>query len=213
MKTLLPLAVLAGCQFSSPMTPSAAEQGTYELFVDDSQGTGWAIDEHHLVTAGHMCTDGVGSKLAARTSTGFQFQTEVVDYEMDGYEDEKTPLKDACLLYSERPLAAPLPLAAEMPAVGTEAWFVGYPLGTYVKSVGTYLGDTDGVQKWNDYTVSAPCDHGASGSAFFTDEGVFGVLVRVLVVGVDVRPGTDGCAATPLVDIKALLKRNGLPTE
>lgn len=208
MKPLLGLALIAGCQFSPPMTPSAAEEGTYELFDSEGQGTAWAVDEHHMVTAGHMCTDGKGAGLTARTADGFQFRVEVVDYDLDGYDDDSAPKKDVCLLHSDRPLPHPLPLAEEMPAVGTEAWFVGYPRHTYVKSVGEYLGDIDGIQHWNDYAVSAPADHGASGSAVFTADGVFGVLVRGLVVGVEIHQ--DGFAATPLADIRALLKRNGI---
>lgn len=213
MKSLCALALLAGCQITPPTTPKATEEATYKLFDDLGQGTGWAVDEHHMVTAGHMCADAdTGGMLTARTSDGLQFQVVVIDWELTTSFDSDV-LKDVCLLYSARPLPAPLALAADLPAKDTEAWFVGYPKGQRVKSVGFYVGDTDGVQVWDDYVVTAPCDHGASGSAYVTEAGVFGVLVRGIVVGTQVLPGSYGCVATPLADIKAILVRNGLAAE
>jgi hypothetical protein len=193
------------------MTPSVAEESTYQLFSENGQGTGWAIDGDHMVTAGHMCDAGKGTKLSARTNTGFQFSVEVVDFDMS-YDGFHAP-KDICLLKSDRKLGTHVILAGDMPVEGTEAWYVGYPRGEFVKSVGKYIGDADGVQTWNNYVVTAPCDHGASGSAYFTEAGVFGVLVRLLLVGDEVRDGSEGCVATPLGDIFDILHRNGIVTE
>lgn len=212
MKTIL-LGLLAACQLPAALTPSVVEEGTYKLHNDEGQGTGWAVSEHYMVTAGHMCREGKGQKLRAISSTHDTFTVEVVDAEEV---DTDTEHKDVCLMHSDRPLPHPLILASEMPKVGTPAFYVGYPLGDFVRSEGVYKGDTDGPDAtWNDYVVTTTCDHGASGSAFFTAAGVFGVLVRLQVIGEEILPGNEGCVATPLADITGMLKANGieLPTK
>jgi hypothetical protein len=63
----------------------------------------------------------------------------------------------------------------------------------------------DGALWWNNYFTTAPCDHGASGSALYTADGVFGVLVRLRYDDEGVHPGTEGCVVSPLAQIRLLL--------
>lgn len=218
MKTLVLLALLlVACQPVPPMTPSLAEEATYKTLTGDSLGTSFAISEHYLLTAGHMC-DGV-KKVALEGTNHVRFAADVVDYELD-YDTNA----DICLLHTDRKLPQSVSFALQMPSAGDEVWYVGYPLGDFTKGVGVYVGDTDEAHN-NDFTSSAPCDHGASGSAMFSASGVYGILVRLQVFeappsmldellgrdkGLDIRPGPEGCVVTPLEQIGTFLKKNGL---
>jgi hypothetical protein len=103
-------------------------------------------------------------------------------------------------------VAAPLPLAETMPVLGDEVGYVGYPLGVLTRSKGNYFGDIDGpFVNWNNYTHDAPCNPGASGSGMYHAGGVWGVLVRRIVVGQDVLSGDAGCVASPLPQILDIL--------
>jgi hypothetical protein len=196
-----PILALAGCYLHSyPVTPTVAEAGTYELFSDDSQGTAWAVDARHLVTAGHMC-EGEGRDYVAVGSTGRRVRAQSVQWEYG-----HSGLADVCLLESAVDLPAPLIIADRMPAIGDPVGFVGWPMGSFTRSAGKYLGDVDGPDStMNDAVFTAPCDHGASGSAVFTSRGVWGVLVRVRTDGGVLHPGTEGCVAIPLPQLRAFL--------
>jgi hypothetical protein len=205
-----------------PITPQVAQNGTYEMFVDvgmlgTAQGTAWAVDEHHLVTAGHMCDEMAEVSVLKSTISERRIRAKAVLWEMgpDGH-------TDLCLLKTEQKLDGPLVIAKHMPYIGQDVTFVGWPLGVSVVSEGKYIGDMDGpFFHLNDDVFTAPCDHGASGSAIFTDRGVWGVLVRVrtdndahngLMPGsngpdsIGVHDGTDGCAAIALPELMSLLK-------
>lgn len=208
MKTLLLLA-LAACQMAVPVAPQAAEDSTFKMYAAGSQGTAWAITDRYLITAGHMCNE--ADKYALISNRGERFGATLVDY-ADNYPEgdvAKDLPEDVCLIKSNRTLSVHLTLAPALPRVGEQIYFVGYPLGEWTKSFGVYQGDLDD-QHWNDYSFSAPCDHGASGSAVISVHGVWGVLVRVKVVDGKVRPGEEGCVAEPLSSIRGLLRNNGL---
>jgi len=178
----------------------AATSGTYKVFSEDAQGTAWAIDDHHLVTAGHLCE--TFSDHFILISGSWRFQAKSVLWE----KSRETGHKDLCLLETEGTLPDPLTLSDRMPRVGEDIHYVGFPLGKYTEQDGKYVGDLDGDEyDWNDAVFSAKCDHGASGSAVFFKRGVWGVLVRLRTDGGFVHDGDEGCVAIPLSDLKKFL--------
>lgn len=202
MKKLLLIAFLLGCQHPEPpVTPAIAEASSYKIFTPDSHmGTAWVVDGRYLITAGHVCDAGPGD-YTLESSTGRKLAAHPIAWEQD-YSD----MVDVCLVLADGELAPPLALADAMPAVGDAVGYVGYPLGELKRSTGKYLGDVDGPDDHlDDYTADAPCDHGASGSAMYSEDGVYGVLVRGIVIGEDVLPGEYGCVASPLPQIIDIL--------
>lgn len=208
MKRLLFFVALTGCQHPSsltPVAPATAEDSTYKMLTGNALGTAWAASDHYLITAGHMCDE--TDKYALVSSLGERFGATLVDYSQTYREDDTAPVvpDDICLIKTDRTLTSYLPLAGDMPSVGDAVYYVGYPKGEWAKSYGVYEGDLDD-EHWNDYSFSAPCDHGASGSAVLDASGhVWGVLVRVKVVDGEARPGVEGCVASPLSQIISIL--------
>lgn len=203
---------LAACNLvPAPGTPTAdpinAEIATAATFMilapDGSQGTGWAVGEHLLVTAGHVCDGGQGQYVAV--SPDLQVISVRTLFAEDRYFEDRPPI-DICVMGTDDKFSVVLPLAPQMPHVGQRAEYVGFPMSVYKHSVGEYKGDIDGPDYFlSDYASTAPCNHGASGSAMFTEDGVYGVLVRLVVVGDQVFPGSMGCVASPLDQIVAAL--------
>jgi len=186
--------------------PAVDLQGSiYKVFTPDgSQGTAWVVAPHYLVTAGHVC-DGEDGIFLLEQEDGLKLSAKRVVWSLSKDSDEEVPL-DACLMYSEFTLGKPLPLAAEMPAIDTPVEYVGYPQGFLYHGHGVYAGDVDGpAQNWNDYFSTTPCDHGASGSAMYSEDGVYGILVRLYYDGEGIKPGVFGCVASPLSQIIELL--------
>ncbi len=209
MKSLLFVIATAACtqypaldQPDAPVvTPESAEAATYMILTPGgSLGTAWAVDDRHVITAGHVCKDGVGDFVLKSTTGRMMTATALA------WEDDDEDMTDICVLEAHSELGPALPLASEMPREGDVVGFVGYPLGVLTHSEGAYVGDVDGpVRIGNDYVSTAPCDHGASGSAMYYRDGVYGVLVRLVVVGDQVLPGDQGCAASPLSQIVDIL--------
>jgi hypothetical protein len=203
MRELLVLAAVGcnGC-YLPPVTPATVESGTYQLLVSNGvglfAGTAWTIDEHHVVTAGHMCQ---GMEPDVVLSSGSRdIRGRIVEWE-----ESDDGQRDLCLISTAATLPHPLTVADRMPAMGDRVDYVGYPNGVESRSEGKFLGDLDGTGHLNDATFSAQCDHGASGSAVFTDRGVWGVLVRLRTDGNHLHDGSDGCAAIPLDVLDAFL--------
>ncbi len=118
-------------------------------------------------------------------------------------------LYDLCLLKTDFDLPSSLVIADRMPLVGEDIGYVGWPLGSKVVAHGKYLGDLDGPDEdSNNSAFSAPCDHGASGSAVFTSRGVWGVLVRLRTDGGKIHDPSEGCVAIPLKQLKEFLDDN-----
>jgi S1-C subfamily serine protease len=201
---LFPAAVLlSGCYRPTPLTPEVAEESTYKIITPSGgQCTGWVVDEDgHLVTAGHCCDeDGDYSLISTSNRVG---KARVIAFEDDSSD---APPTDVCLMKAYGSVAAPLPLAGEMPDVGDKVFFVGFPRGIYKRSEGAYRGDVDGDSRWHDFSSSAPCDRGASGSAMLSEDGAWGVLVRLHFTGETVLPGDFGCVASPLDQILSILQ-------
>src|SRR5690606_3086635 len=141
MKAALLLALaLTACVSRVPTLPKVAEDATYELHTPHGQCTAWAVDDHHLITAGHCCDD-EGSYFAAQPGRSLLPVEVVMGVDVD-YEAQ-APV-DICLLKTEAFLPAPLALADKMPQPGDPVGFVGYPGGKWTHSKGVYVGDIDG---------------------------------------------------------------------
>jgi S1-C subfamily serine protease len=81
-------------------------------------GTGFAIDAHHIVTAGHVIE---GSKSMTVTFGGNPVPTQIVGLDASG---------DVALLESDSLLPAPyIPLGDSAPGVGERVAAIGFPLG------------------------------------------------------------------------------------
>ncbi len=203
------IALLTGCMYGKVETPAPAEDTAYKLFTPDgAQCTAWAVGEHSLITAGHCCdmdpTEAAPVPFYAVQPGKGWVEAEIVTYRHED-QDMADPL-DVCALSTEAPLGAYLELADEMPAIDAPVEYVGYPLGEWIHSTGVYKGDVDGpFQFYNNYVGTAPCDHGASGSAMTVNGKAYGVLVRLMIVGDQVLPGDMGCVASPLDQIRAVL--------
>lgn len=81
-------------------------------------GTGFAIDAHHIVTAGHVVE---GSTTMSVTLDGNPVSTQIVGLDASG---------DVALLQSDSALPRPyIPLADSAPGVGERVAAIGFPLG------------------------------------------------------------------------------------
>jgi len=81
-------------------------------------GTGFAIDAHHIVTAGHVVE---GSSTMTVTLDGNPVPTQIVGLDASG---------DVALLASDSALPGPyIPLADSAPGVGERVAAIGFPLG------------------------------------------------------------------------------------
>lgn len=205
MRLFALILLFSGCYLDHyPVTPPVAARGVYMLVAGDYQGTAWAVDPHHLVTAGHMCEDPDAHPYI--TNGVRNFPVSVVEWQ-----DTADDTSDICVL--EAPTRVnftwPIIIADRMPRLGETAHYTGYPLGVWHEGTGKYLGDTDGPNSHSDdYTFDAACDHGASGSPVYTSRGVWGVLVRGRVAGA--QDGSDGCTATGRGHIIEILDELGV---
>lgn len=206
MNRALLLAALSACYLCHyPLTPSIAKQASYKVFMaNGGQGTAWAVDAHHLLTAGHVC-ESISNAFVV-VGDFRRFHAHAILWEQD-----EAGQHDLCVLETTATMDSHLIVADRMPRVKERVGYVGFPLGEYSESSGQYIGDLDGPDKHlNDDVFSAVCDHGASGSAVFHDGGVWGVLVRLRTDGGFVHDGTDGCVAIPLPAIKKILHDAGV---
>lgn len=200
------ISTLAGCYLKQyPVTPAVAEASTYKLDTEMATGTAWAVDSRHAITAGHMC-ELVATHYVLVSSTNRRIMATPTMWE---YSDSSGHA-DLCVLTAAADLAPGLIIADRMPAVGDAIGYVGYPLGQLSSSTGKYVGDVDGDETTNDDVTSAPCDHGASGSAEFTSRGVFGVLVRMRTDGARTHTGAEGCVVIPLKELRKFLDDAGV---
>jgi hypothetical protein len=146
------------------------------------------------MTAGHICAEAMGPHLRIEANSGWTFPATPVLWE----HSEVDWTKDLCLVHTGTDLGKPLILADKMPAKGDEIRYVGYPNNFYTSEKGIYLGDNEGT---------APVDHGASGSAVFTPQGVVGVVVRLRTDLGKVIPGEK---LVPLSELRSFLNGSGV---
>lgn len=206
-RIIIALLLLCGCYVARyPVTPSVVEASTYLLVEEGSTGTAWAVDEHHAVTAGHMC-EGLRTPGVLISSIGRRIPVEGFYWEYS----ETNGYADICIMESRAPLAQGLVIADRMPRIGGWVGYVGYPLGEHASRYGKYVGDVDGDgSNMNDDVITAECDHGASGSPAYYGDGVFGVIVRLRTDGDFIHPPTDGCVVAPLDELRDVLEAAGI---
>jgi hypothetical protein len=163
MRWLALLALLCGCYvYSYPVTKEVVSGSIYEVKTGDIQGTTFVVAPGYLMTAGHMCKWGAADGAAySLGGMGIEVHRVIWSY----------PDPDLCI-YSASPnvTARPLVIAAHPPKIGEAMETQGWPNGTPAISTGVVDGED---------TVTAPTDHGASGSPVYTKHGVFGVLVSL----------------------------------
>lgn len=200
---LILLLLLNSCYLRHyPLHAGIAKVATFKIVVEDGTGTGWAVDKYHLITAGHVCNS---LSLMRAEGPRRRFYVEPVVWEYNGAD------YDICLLKSSVALDSWLIISDMAPKTGDNVGFVGYPGGEYGESSGTYLGDMDTDDSHeNDNVFTAPCAAGASGSAVYTERGVWGVLVRKRTDGGYIHPGEEGCVAVGWDKLTKFLRDAGI---
>jgi S1-C subfamily serine protease len=171
--------------------------------VDDTvscvgQGTGFVVEPHYILTCRHLVED---------LTLGRADRIEILD-PTDPTHERRFPATcvavgqedDLSLLRCERLNLPPVPLAATVPALGTEILLIGFPGGS---DFGFGLKTTRGVvtalpgaagrmgwPKWFDHSrklwYDAASSHGASGGAVCDEHGNI-----VAVHSTSYRPGDD----------------------
>jgi hypothetical protein len=190
------LALLSACYLNSyPLTPAIETESTYKIFTTDAEGvtsggTAWVASPGVLVTAGHMCQMAAlaGHSLVLKSEAGRYMPAHWIIWELSS-----GPEADACIIRADGPVGPPLVLARSPPIIGTPDFYVGYPNMVYSVGRGIVAGPADST---------APADHGASGSAVSTDEGVYMVITQA-------GPGGH-VLGTPIKEVRALLDGAGI---
>lgn len=192
MRFILILALLLSCQTGvlAPvyvpvdLAPTVAVHSTFRVFTKLNgekmkSGTAFVISETEVMTAGHVCSlgiqiEGLDLEFEPEGIKSFTLQSQDDKYwEAELVRFSKSP--DLCILKVNTPLPPALPFAKSMPDWGDHTGYVGAPRGMWGKGTamlyeGRYSGDS---------AVSIFTAPGASGSAVFTKDGVYGVLVAV----------------------------------
>lgn len=135
-----------------------------------STGSGFALDEHTLVTNKHVVED----------STELQLETyDGRDIAVDA--SSAANFADLALVSTIDPLPETAPIAEKDPKIGAEITIAGYPNGGALRiSEGEILSVEDdplGVNLGDVYYTSAQVEPGSSGSAALNDDGeIIGVI-------------------------------------
>lgn len=200
---LLLLLSLSACYLKHyPLTPAVVSGATYRAMTPEGGGTAWAVGKHHLVSAGHVCE----MEGPFRMESQFRrFYATPVLWWKDG-----EGLRDLCVLKTEIALDSWLILSSTMPKKGDKIGYVGYPNLDYGEFTGFYLGDLDGDENMNNDVSTAPCAPGASGSAMYKEDGVWGVLVRLRTDGGYIHDPAEGCVAVRLDYLVDILNEAGV---
>lgn len=129
-------------------------------------GTGWKLGEGLMMTAGHVCdTEGEdGFTFRAISRWNQEYPIKVIKFSRD---------PDLCLLSAPHLPGASMARLVGVPAYGEKVWYSGAPVGVFGDGTvpfaeGFYLGG---------YRAMIAGYPGSSGSAMYTKDGVFGVLV------------------------------------
>lgn len=135
-----------------------------------STGSGFALDDHTVVTNRHVATE--ADRLQVTTHDGREIEAMAASI---------TEVADLALLRTEEPLSSIPGLAEEEATVGTDVTVVGYPQGAQLSTAkGTVLGyeeDPLGADMGMVGRTNATVDHGSSGSAVLDEDGtVIGVV-------------------------------------
>lgn len=154
-------------------TPSSVKDSVYKVIAyqaGDKQwsGTGWKVADGLMMTAGHVCdTEGEdGFTFRAISRWNKEYPLEVIKF-------SRSP--DLCLMRAKNVPGVPMDWLVKTPEYGETVWYSGAPAGVFGDGTvpfarGVYIGG---------YRAMIAGYPGASGSAMYTREGVFGVLVAV----------------------------------
>jgi len=156
-----------------------------------STGSGFAIDDHTLVTNRHVVADSATLEISTYDGRDVRAQTA-----------STTELADLALVRTVDPLPASAGLAAADPMPGTAVTVVGYPRGSRLTiTTGSVIGATTDPLHANLGEVlvtDARVDLGSSGSPVLDDAGH--------VVGVVYAKGEDGASfVVPVSTLRAML--------
>lgn len=145
------------------------------LFYGGHTGTGSFIDDHLILTAGHVCDEGI---ITIKTYDGEEHSAVVVKnlYRNGGY-DALTglPGTDVCVMATTGRAPAKLRIGrSDNLPFGSRVWYVGYPenrLALFTGHVSGYTTDEEHL------TVAINGWFGASGSALLNERGdIVGIL-------------------------------------
>ncbi len=191
--------VFGGCVPTPPASPIAGGISVPESLVSDdpmfsvahamvrfrtksclnvSTGSGFAIDEHRIVTNRHVV--GGASVIEAETWDGRPLHVT---------SSKITPDNDLAVVEVSDTLSHTLKLGDEEPPAGSTINVVGYPLGNALRfDEGTAIEVTDGADYGSDRVVliDAKIRHGNSGGPIVNSAGlVVGVVFRFITLGDD----------------------------
>ncbi len=178
--------------------------------VSSEFGSGFAIDERHIITAGHLC-----KSMMLEVTKGNVAEIYLYYLMQDGFIYQAKGLKiktldnemDLCMLESSKDLILlPVQLAdRDVPKTRDIVYMIGAPRGIFpIEAEGRImLPRMQGKDEEHKILISIPVYGGNSGSALFNDESeVIGVL-------------TDGDSkyqnvgyATNLTDLKKFIKKS-----
>lgn len=197
-KLILALIFVFACQVPAPgyVTPSRAVPSVFKITTSvsglrESTGTAWiahyshAFDTTYLITAGHVCNAEEPEREGERTyelesRLGKTYPAKEIKRIFQDRLDDRWPI-DLCLLLTPGFISQALPIMTREPYYGEKAYYVGAPRGIWGGGEAPlYVGHYAGGE-----LVAITGTGGASGSALFTEEGVFGVYVA----GIPSYPG------------------------
>lgn len=156
---------------SAEYTPSGVKDSVYKIVALQNgeqqwSGTGWKLSDGSMMTAGHVCdTEGQdGFTFRAINRWNQEYPVKVVKFSRD---------PDLCLISAPHVPGPTMNRFTAVPLYGSPIWYSGAPVGVFGDGTvpfaqGAYIGGNKAM------IAGYP---GASGSAMYTRDGVFGVLV------------------------------------
>jgi S1-C subfamily serine protease len=191
------------------------EDGVFLVTVDGcgfiGTGSGFAIDEHHVVTNAHVVQWDAHPQL--RSASGARHVGRVIG--VNGYRDDfkvdPAGLPDVAVIEVDVPLAGALRWAPAPPRVGEVLVGMTFPEGVFTPTTGTVI-----ERLAQGFDIRGDFDHGSSGGpvmsrdgqvhgivtggregggrAFAFDAAVLRPLVEAMVA--DPRPGAHDCPSS-----------------